>query len=233
MMSPFRKVTIVISLIVGITLVASAAQAVNTDEAILDQMRATYELDPNEYEIEVTASRFKTRLVDPADLSLKPLSRKEPLGPFTILVEIVHEGQLIEKGQVRLRIKRYAEVLVASDRIQRHQVLAEQQFELKRVDVTSLREQPVTSMAGIAGQRSKRNLRLGNILTNAAMELVPDIDVGGEVTIVYSDTWGSVTAPGRSMQSGWVGGTLRVKNLASGKVIRAQVISRKRVEVNP
>lgn len=233
MKSLFSKVTLAIGLIACATLAAPTAQAVNTDEAILDLMRATYELDPDEYEIEITASRFKTRHVDPLDLSFKPLSRKEPLGPFTILLEIVHEGELIEKGQVRLRIKRFAEVLVASDRIQRHKVLAEKQFELKRVDVTSLREQPVTSMTEIAGKRSKRNLRLGNILTNAAIEPVPDIDVGGEVTIVFSDTWGSVTAPGRSMQSGWVGGTMRVKNLASGKVINAQVISRKKVEVNP
>ena len=190
-------------------------------------------VEPIEYEIEITANQLKTRWVDPADLSLKSLSRKEPLGPFTVLVEITSEGALIEKGQVRLRVKRFAKVLVATDKIGRHDILTEQQFELRRIDVTSLREQPVSSMAGIVGQRSKRNLRLGSILTNAAMEPVPDIDVGGEVTIVFTDTWGSVTAPGRSLQSGWIGGKLRVKNLASGKVINAQVISQKRVEVNP
>ena len=230
MMSLLRKIILMIGLLV---LAASAGMAVETDQAILDLMRATYGLGTVEYEIEITANQIKTRLVDPADLSLKPLSRKEPLGPFTVMVEIAHDGALIEKGQVRLRVKRFAKVLVATDKVKRHDILTEQQFELKRVNVTSLREQPVSSMAGIVGQRSKRNLRLGSILTNAAMEPVPDIDVGGEVTIVFTDNWGSITAPGRALQSGWVGGTLRVKNLESGKVINAQVISEKKVEVNP
>jgi len=230
MRSLLCKVTLMIGLVV---LAAPSGMAVETGQAIVDLMRATYELDQVEYEIEITANQLKTRMVDPVDLSLKPLSRKEPLGPFTVQIEIAHKGALIEKGQVRLRVKRFARVLVATDKIKRHDILTEQQFELKRVDVTSLREQPVSSLAGIVGQRSKRNLRLGSILTNAAMEPVPDIDVGGEVTIVFTDTWGSITAPGRSLQSGWIGGTLRVKNLVSGKVINAQVISGKTVEVNP
>ena len=230
MKSLVGKVTLIIGLVV---LVASATMAVETEQAIVDLLRTTYELDQTEYEIEITANQIKTRLVDPADLSLKSLSRKEPLGPFTVLVEIASEGALVERGQVRLRVKRFATVLVAADKIGRHDVLNEQQFELKRVDVTSLREQPVSSMAGIVGQRSRRNLRLGSILTTTALEPVPDIDVGGEVTIVFTDTWGSVTAPGRSLQSGWIGGKLRVKNLASGKVINAQVISSRKVEVNP
>jgi flagella basal body P-ring formation protein FlgA len=228
-----NKITLVVGLALLAALAAPAATAVETGEAIVDLMRTTYELDPAEYEIEITASQLKTRLVDPADLSFKPLSRKEPLGPFTVLVKITSDDDLIEKGQVRLRIKRFARVLVTTDKIGRHDLLNEQQFELKRVDVTSLREQPVSTMTGIVGQRSKRNLRLGSILTRTAMEPVPDIDVGREVTIVFTDTWGSVTAPGRSMQSGWIGGNLRVKNLATGKVISAQVISKKRVEVNP
>ena len=230
MMSLLGKAMLMIGLVVT---AAPAATAVETDQAIVDLMRVSYELDSVEYEIEITASQIKTRLVDPADLSLKPLSRKEPLGPFTVLVEIVRDGALIEKGQVRLRVRRFAEVLVTTDRVQRHDYLVEEQFELKRMDVTSLREQPVSSMAGIVGQRSKRNLRLGSILMTAALEPVPDIDVGGEVTIVFTDTWGSVTAPGRSLQSGWIGTDLRVKNLASGKVVSARVVSAKSVEVNP
>jgi len=230
MLSLSRGLKILIGVVLFLT---QSGLAVETDEVIVRLMHETYQLDTAEYEIEITSNQLKTRLVDPADLSARPLSRKEPLGPFTLQVEISRDNKLIEKGQVRLRIKRFAECLVATDKVKRHEKLCEQQFELRRIDVTSLREQPIISMSEIVGQRSKRNLRMGSILTTGAMEPVPDIDVGGEVTIVFSDDWGSVTAPGKALQAGWVGTRLRVKNLASGKIIYARVVSRKLVEVNP
>jgi len=209
------------------------ALAVEFNEALVQRMRDDYQLDQATYEIEVLSSRLKTRLVNPLDLSLKPLTQQEPLGLFNLQVEIVRDGALIERGQVRLRIKKFAEVLVATDKIGHHQPLGESQFELKRVDVTSLREQPVISFAELAGQRAKRNLRLGSILAVGAMEPVPDIEVGGEVTIVFTDDWGVITVPGQIMETGRIGDRVRVKNLASGKIVLATVISGKSVEVNP
>jgi flagella basal body P-ring formation protein FlgA len=217
----------------SVMFLAPGLKAAPTDAAIIQLVLDTYQLDPEWYEIEVSSNRLKTKLFKPADLSFRPLSKKEPIGPFTLLVEVTQAGQLIEKGQVRLRIKRFAEVVVATDRIGRHRHLSEQQFEIKRIDVTSLREQPVRSLAQLVGQRSKRNLRMGNVLTTGAIEPVPDIEVGGEVTILFTDDWGSISVPGKALQAGWIGSKLRVKNLATGKVINAAVVSSTSVEVNP
>ncbi len=219
--------------LVAFLLLVQTGLAVETGEAIAQLMRDTYQLDPAEYELEVISNQLKTRMVDPADLSFRPLSQKEPVGIYTIRVRISRGGETVEKGQVQLRIKRFAEVLVVADKINRHEKLCDQQFELRRTDVTSLREQPIISTAEIVGQRSKRNLRMGSILTTGAIEPVPDIDVGGEVTIAFTDDWGTITVPGRAMQAGWKGDRVRVKNLATGKVVLAQVVSGESVEVNP
>lgn len=216
-----------------ILLLAGNVTALDTEAAIVRIVREAYQLDSTEYEIEITSNALKTRIVDPNDMTFRALTRKEPIGPFTILVEITSGDERLEKGQVRLRIKRFAEVLIVNDRIGRHLELSEKQFKLRRTDVTSLREQPVSSIAEIAGQRSKRNLRLGSILTTGAMEPIPDIDIGEEVTIVFTDDWGTITVPGRAQQAGWIGTRVRVKNLASGKVLYAVVISSTQVEVNP
>jgi flagella basal body P-ring formation protein FlgA len=212
---------------------AQSAGAVDFDAALIEKVREQFQLDSASYEIDILSNRFKTRIVNPVDLSLRPLTQQEPLGLFSVQAEIIRDGAVIERGQVRLRVKKFAEVLVATDKVQRHQLLGEQQFELKRTEVTSLREQPVVSFAELTGYRAKRNLRLGSILTTGALEPVPDIDVGGEVTIVFSDAWGTITVPGEVMETGRIGDRVRVKNRASGKIILATVISDKSVEVNP
>jgi len=223
-----------IRLLIGVLVfLAQSAFAVETSEALLQMVREQFRLDAETYEIDILSNRLKTRMVNPADLSLRPLTQQEPLGLFSLQVEIKRDDAVIERGQVRLRIKKFADVLVATDKIERHQTVNEQQFELKRTDVTSLREQPVISFAELTGYRAKRNLRMGSILTTGALEPVPDIDVGGEVTIVFSDDWGTVTVPGQVMETGRIGDRVRVKNLASGKIVSATVISDKSVEVNP
>jgi flagella basal body P-ring formation protein FlgA len=229
-----RYATKILGLIFLLVMLGVAtASAVDTDEAIVQLMRDTYGLDSGHYDIEVNSNQLKTRMVLPGDLSLRAFSPKEPLGPFTIDVTITHRGEEIERGQVRLRINKFDEVMVALDKIGRHELLAEDQFEQKRMNVTSLREQPVTSPDQIDEQRSRRNLRRGTILTTGAMEPVPDIEVGGEVTIICQDTWGIITAPGKALQDGWSGDRIRVKNLASNKMIDAVVTADGRVRVDP
>jgi flagella basal body P-ring formation protein FlgA len=220
-------------LIGALIFLAQSAFAVETNEALMQMVREQFRLNVDAYEIDILSNRLKTRMVNPVDLSIRPLTQQEPLGLFSVQVEITRDGTVIERGQVRLRIKKFADVLVATDKIQRHQSLSEQQFELKRTDVTSLREQPVISFAELTGYRAKRNLRMGSILTSGALEPVPDIDVGGEVTIVFSDSWGTITVPGQVMETGRIGDRVRVKNLASGKIVLATVTSDKSVEVNP
>lgn len=223
---------VMIFALVSSTLV-SAAAAEDINKIIKAMIIADYQLDPQQYEIEITSSQLKISEIDPVFVTYRPLTQKEPLGLFTILVTIERDDMPSLRGQIRMRIKRFAEVLVATDRITRHALLGSNNFELKRMNVTSLRQQPVRSFERIADHRSKRMLRKGDILTTGAVEPVPDIDVGEEVTITYSDHWGTITVPGRVMQTGWAGKKIRVKNKASGKIVLARVVDSKSVAVDP
>jgi len=213
--------------------VATTCLGMDTGEAVKKAIFERYDLDPEHYQVEIASCQLKSEQVDPADLTFRAFSPKEPLGSFTIYARIERDGVIQDKGQVRLIIKRFVDVLVAADKIRRHQALLDTDFELKRMNVTSLREQPVCSAEALGGQRSKKNLRIGDILTTGAIEPVPDIEVGGEVTIIYSDHWGQVTVPGKVLQDGRSGETVRVKNRASGKIILARVIDNKSVTVGP
>ncbi len=223
---------VMICALVSSTLVSSVV-ADDIKDIIKEMIVADYQLDPQQYEIEITSSQLKISEVDPAAVAYRPLTQKEPLGLFTVLVTIERENMPSLRGQVRMKVKRFAEVLVATDRITRHELLSSDNFELKSMNVTSLRVQPVRSFDRISDHRSKRILRKGDILTTGAVEPVPDIDVGEEVTIIFSDHWGTITVPGRAMQTGWTGKKIRVKNKASGKILLARVVDNKSVAVDP
>jgi flagella basal body P-ring formation protein FlgA len=220
-----------LELLIALT-AAVAGHATNADLAVMNMVRSEYRLDTADYEIEVLSSQLKAEDVDADQLKVQALSQKEPVGLFTLLAWIEKDGEIVERGQVRLRIKKFSEVLVATDRIGRHDALSKDNLALARMEVTSLREQPVRSFDDLADQRAKRNLRKGQILTSPAIEPVPDIEVGREVTIVVSNDLLTITAPGKALQTGSTGDYVKVRNTATGKVLSAKVVDATSVAVD-
>jgi flagella basal body P-ring formation protein FlgA len=228
-----KRVGKTILLEVMVVLVAvCGGRAMNIDLAVMDLLKTQYSLDTSEYTIEVLANQLKAGDVDPGMLTMTPLTQKEPLGLFTVLVSIEKAGDVVERGQVRFRVRKFADVLVATDRIGRHDALTEDNLKLTRMEVTSLQEQPVQSLGTLENHRAKRNLKKGQILTSLAVEPVPDIEVGREVTIVVSNDYMTITAPGKALQAGSTGDYVRVKNKATGKILSAKVVDATSVAVD-
>jgi flagella basal body P-ring formation protein FlgA len=211
----------------------SSAQIVSADELVTRWVRSTYHLDSIECEIDILSNPFAATVIGTEQMSFRALTLSEPSGLFTVLAELKNDGVLVKRCQIRLRVKRYAEVIVAADRLKRHDILTGDKLVSKRMEITSLRQQPIGSIEQLDGFRIKRNLSKGKILTTGLIEAVPDIEVGREVSILFSDGLCTITAPGRMLQTGWKGDRVKVKNLASGKVITARVSDSAVVVVGP
>lgn len=232
-------------LILTILIVASAPLAfANGDAAgdisytipqqyVVDWMMNTYRLDPAWNQVEF----LSTRLLGMDETStvnvVRPLSQKEPKGLFTLLVEATDENGDSETFQVRLKIKLFADVVVATDRLGWHQMISEDVVKMERMDVTNLYDQPATSLADIVGQRTSRNISRGAIITSSSYEAIPQIEAGRPVSIVYAGDLYTVTAHGKALQDGYTGDFVKVKNQSSGKVLKAQVVDQNEVRVGP
>ncbi|MCK4605880.1 MAG: flagellar basal body P-ring formation protein FlgA [candidate division Zixibacteria bacterium] len=210
-----------------------ASYAATTDEAIADKMSAMFDLDPDHYRIELLSNPLKTADVSVDQIALRPLSQKDPLGLYSAMASVTVDGKVLESGQVRMRIRKYESVLVLTDRIVRHEALGPDKLTLKEMDVTTLREKPMTSATSLSDMRARRNLRRGDILTSGDIEPIPDLESGRDVTIVYSSGMCRITAEGRTLQSGAAGEYVKVKNKTSGKIIIARVVDGTAVAVDP
>jgi flagella basal body P-ring formation protein FlgA len=228
-----RRTILLIELLLVAGLTISSTQAVECDEALRQTAMRTFALDTAVHQIEVLSSQLTNSDVDLSELTLRPLSQKEPIGLFTVIATITRDGRQIESGQVSLRIRKFADVLVTTDNLRRHDAPAPNKFTLQRTDITSLQEQPVTAFEEIASLRMRRNLAKGQILTTSAVEPVPDIEVGREVAIQCSNGLFTVTTTGTAQQSGSAGDLIRVKNRASGKTIQARILDISTVAIAP
>ncbi len=224
-----KKVLLIIILIVA----SGSALAAPVEQVICDELAAMYRLDTSQYTIEVLKNRLETTDVDPGQLTIRPLSEKEPIGLFSVAVSVEKDDVQIERAQVRLRITRFATVLVAADRVGMRDDLTREMVSLRRMDVTNLREKVLTSFEDIEGYRAARNLRKGSILTSSDVEIPPDIEAGRDVSIVYDDGFCRISTPGTALQPGSAGDYVKVKNKSSGKIIMARVKDETAVVVDP
>lgn len=193
----------------------------------------TYQLDPQWYELEVLEGRLDYIERDYSIAVDKALTQKDPIGLFSVLATVQYPDGNTESVQVRLRVRKFADVVISKDRLGRFDLLSADKFTVDRQDITNLREQPLTSVDNVAGMRAARNIRRGDILTTGSIEPIPDIEAGNDVTIVYQEGPCTITALGKALERGYRGETVRVRNTSSGKIITAEIIDNSSVSVTP
>jgi len=209
------------------------ASALTCDEAIQAKVIDMYELDSSRYRIEILSNPLKSAKLTPSDLTLRPLSQKQPLGLFSIMVDVKSGGEPLESGQVRLKIRKFDDVLVLLENVPRSEAFTAEQFTVQRMEVTALYERALTEPSELAGQRAGRNLKRGSILTARDLEPMPDIEYGRDVAIVYSTGLCRISTEGKALQSGLAGEYIKVKNKSSGKIILARIVDATAVAVDP
>ena len=216
-------------------LMSGSVFSVDKDKSqiIFDELINMYQLNPDYYEFEILGSYIDMNKISSGNISIKPITQKEPLGVFSIIVNIYKGNKVAESGQVRLKIRKYMDVLVASDKINRQCLFSDNNVILTRTEITSLNEKPLTDLAELYEYRSKYNLRKGTILTMSTMELVPDVESGREVSIVYTNGLCRISAQGVILQKGMAGDYVKVKNKSSGKIVLARVVDKSAVTVDP
>ena len=222
---------ILLMLFLVITAVSLTA-AGNSDEIIISKVKELYVLD-NSYTIEILSNQLNSTDFSADDISIRSLTQKEPLGLFTVLATIIKDEKVDATGQVKMRIKKYADVMVLTDRVAKNDIISSGTAEIQRMDITDLREKAIMSLGETEGLRLKRNLRKGTILTAGDFETIPDIESGMETKIVYDDGFCKITALGVALQTGVAGEYVKVKNKSTKKIILARIVDDKSVAIDP
>ena len=204
----------------------------NRNQYITDYLFDEFNLDPEFYEIEILSNKIKTKKLSEFDLIITPLTYQEPLGLYTVLVKIYQGDKHIETSQVRTRIRKFAIVVTAIDKISRNDEITNEMIDIQRTEVTTLKEKAITNPEDIFGFRAKRNIHKGQIVTTGSAETFPDVVRGKEVAIVYIEGSFKVSTIGKVLQEGRAGDYIKVKNKSSGKIVIARVVDGRSVAID-
>ena len=220
-------------IIIGLILTTAPNSFSNTnfEELLTKNIINLYNLEKYDIEVELRSSRFDASELDFDSLSILPMSESKPRGLLSFKVALFNDGQEVKKGQIRVKIAYFENVLIAADRIGRHQIINHENCISKRMEITSLTSRPLTSENSLADLWSKRAIRKGQILSSGSVEKIPTILSGQGISILYKSAILEISAKGKAMESGYVGEKIKIKNEQSKKILTGTIVDSETVEI--
>jgi flagella basal body P-ring formation protein FlgA len=166
--------------------------------------------------------------------SIKVLPSRNRIKPGIQVLRIgLYNGEhMLEEIQLKVRIRTYQTVIVAAERLQRHQVIGGQDLLTERRETSLIRKQFFLSKDPVCGQRTKRLLNKGEILYGDAVETVPLIERGKRVELRFHKGQIEIALPGVARQDGRHGDKIEVKCVDTKKLFKGFVQDSKTVIVN-
>jgi flagella basal body P-ring formation protein FlgA len=128
---------------------------------------------------------------------------------------------------VRARVS--AVVAVTAAPVKAGEVLGEEHVTLERRDVTIMND-AIGAPEAVLGQTSRRSLRAGEVLRANGLAAPILVKRGDQVLMVARQEGIEVSMAGEALDAGARGAVVRVRNTASGQVVRMRVASPGTVE---
>ncbi len=179
--------------------------------------------------------------VDPLDRRLRLPRCAQPLEPFlppgardmaATSVGVRCAGPRPWTVYATARVRVYVTVLVAARPLPRGAVLSAADLRALRQDVSTLAQGYETERARVLGRQLRRPLAAGVPIPPRALAPARVIRRGQRVSIVARSGGLEVTAAGRAEADAALGERLRVRSLASGRVVEGTVTAPHRVETD-
>jgi len=151
--------------------------------------------------------------------------RSEPrLGPCSLEVDILQEGQLKQTLPMVVEVSLTLPVVVAARPINRGQVVRESDVQLQACDFFHLDRIGLTDPGMVIGQQARRFIRSGEMIYLRDLKSSPLVRPGDLVT-VWSEVGGlKIKTVGKAVEGGTYGETIAVRNESSRQTFQATVV---------
>jgi flagella basal body P-ring formation protein FlgA len=143
------------------------------------------------------------------------------------------DGDKPWKLYVPVQVGLPGEVVVAARPLRRGATVTAADLTLATQDLASLHRDYFLSVEPLVGQRVRRNLGRGDVITPSAVEANQLVKRGAEVTILAANPQVQVRMRGKALAGGAQGERIKVLNLSSEREISATVVARGLVQVTP
>lgn len=179
-----------------------------------------------------SAGHLDSRLQLPAcSTDLDPYLQSGNGGSGRVIVGVRCNGDKPWNVYLPVHVAVMEDVLVTADALPRDHVLTERDFTVMRRDVSRLAGGYLTNVEATVGQRLKRPLARGIVLTPAQLEPQILVRKGQTVTLVVAGDTVNIRTSGKALMDGAHNERIRVENTVSGRIVEGLVRSNQQVEV--
>lgn len=182
------------------------------------------------YEIQVNKldPRLRMPMCD-KELTASLESPAKPLGRVTVKVRC--EGSSPWTVFVPAQVRLFRDVVTTTRPLRRADIVEPADVILRERDISVITQGYLTAPDQAIGQRLTRPMVADQVITLVNLEQTEVIRKGDQVVITARSGTLSVRMPGEALSNGGMNEQIRVKNLNSRRVIKAQVTAPGQVEV--
>lgn len=146
-------------------------------------------------------------------------------------VSVFLNGEFYRRVVCYYRVSVYDKVLVAAHDLHVDKPIAAADVRLEERSVAGGAGRYLTKLDDVQGRVAARTIKEGTAVESVMLQQPIVMDVGSPVTIRVNYHGIEVSANGIAMQRGRLGAKIRVRNVASGKVLRGTVVDAATVEI--
>jgi flagella basal body P-ring formation protein FlgA len=182
------------------------------------------------YEIQVNPldPRMRMPMCD-KELTASLESPARPLGRVTVKVRC--EGTSPWTVFVPAQVRLFRDIVTTTRPLRRMGIVEPEDVTLRERDISLINQGYLTSVDQAIGQKLTRPMVADQVFTLVHLEQAEVISKGDQVVITARSGTLSVRMPGEALSNGGLRDQIRVKNLNSQRVIKAQIIAPGQVEV--
>ncbi|MGM0502652.1 MAG: flagellar basal body P-ring formation chaperone FlgA [Bacillota bacterium] len=152
------------------------------------------------------------------------------LGVNMLPIKIMVNGEQYRKHYIKFRAELWKEVLTSKKKLKRGQKLSADLFVKKEKLITNSKKDYVTSKEEVENKILKQSLAANRALTSNLLDTTALVDRWQEVELIAKIGGIVVSTTGKALEEGGKGDIIKVKNISSGKKIKAEVIGSKQVQ---
>jgi len=150
--------------------------------------------------------------------------------PLSVLFKV--NRRLEKKIWATVNIEVMTEMVVTKRPLRRYHMITEDDIHLKKMDLSKVKSNAMTTYEDVLGKRTKRAINTGEVLRTDHIELPPLVKRGDVVSIIAESDGLRITALGEVRKKGCRGERIKVLNLDSKKCIYAHVLDSNTVRVD-
>lgn len=193
-------------------------------QAIEDAACARNGFSSDYVEVDIHRTRVPHEFRGATSITAELPEYDDAVGPVTARAYFKAKGKTLGSIAVPAAVNVYAEALVTTHRIGRHDVITQRDLETKKLDITKMVKWAMTDADSVVGLRSKRTINPGQLVDRRWLEAVPLIHRGDRVMMEYSSGAVKVTANVVAMEDGYRDEEIMVKNSRAKRLMSAIVV---------